>query len=73
MSRFYYGDLEKAKQAVERAIVLDSDRASYHYQLGVILTAQNKKSEAIKALEKAVELEPNNDRYKKALTKLKSD
>lgn len=73
MSRFYYGDLNKAKQAVERAIVLNSDRASYHYQLGVILTAQNKKSEAIKALEKAVELEPNNDRYKKALAKLKSD
>ncbi|GAA5345803.1 tetratricopeptide repeat protein [Planifilum fimeticola] len=73
MSRFYYGDLSNAKRAVERAIVLNSDRASYHYQLGVILTAQNKKSEAIKALEKAVELEPNNDRYKKALTKLKSE
>lgn len=73
MSRFYYGDLEKAKQTVERAIVLDSDRASYHYQLAVILTAQGKKSEAIKALEKAVKLEPGNDRYKKALAKLKSN
>jgi cytochrome c-type biogenesis protein CcmH/NrfG len=58
---------------VERAIVLDSDRASYHYQLGVILTAQGEKSEAIKALERAVKLDPDNDRYKKALNKLKSN
>lgn len=72
MSRYYYGDLMNARQAVERAIVLDSARASYHYQLGVILTAQGKKSEAIKALERAVELEPGNDRYKNALNELKS-
>ena len=73
MSRYYYGDLKNAKQAVERAIVLDSDRASYHYQLAVILTAQGEKSEAIKALERAVKLDPDNDRYKKALNKLKSN
>lgn len=73
MSRYYYGDLKNAKQAVERAIVLDSDRASYHYQLGVILTALGEKSEAIKALERAVKLDPDNDRYKKALNKLKSN
>lgn len=73
MSRYYYGDLNNARQAVERAIVLDSNKASYHYQLGVILTAQGNKSEAIKALERAVKLEPDNDRYKKALTKLKSE
>ena len=72
MSRYYYGDLNNAKRAVERAIVLDSGKASYYYQLGVILTAQNNKSEAIKAMEKAVELDPKNALYKDALAKLKS-
>ncbi|SEN59074.1 tetratricopeptide repeat protein [Lihuaxuella thermophila] len=66
----YYGNrLISANVAALKAVKINPKNHFYQYQLGLTYMALKKKEEAIQAFEQAVELEPNNFRYKKALAK----
>lgn len=62
------GNYEQAIFYYQQAIECDDTNASYHYELGLALTKlPNKDKEAIAALKRATELDPNEATYAKEL------
>jgi tetratricopeptide (TPR) repeat protein len=55
---------DEGKRYLEIAIEKRPDAGSAHHALGLLLVRQKKLSEALTSLQKAVELEPQNIRYK---------
>ncbi|MGW8182248.1 MAG: tetratricopeptide repeat protein, partial [bacterium] len=54
------GQFSEAEKNLLLAIELKPDEAAFHYDLGFVKVQQNKHSEAIEPLQKAVELESDN-------------
>ena len=61
----------KAAEHYQKSLALDSTQPNRYYNLGLSLTAAGQKPEAARALEKALELEPQNPKFLDALEKLK--
>ncbi len=62
---------KKAEESYLKAIELDPDVSSYHMNYAILLVNDLKRYDEGRAqLEKAIELDPNNDRAKDALRKL---
>lgn len=53
------GDLAGAREAYRRAMALEPDRASTHYNLARIAARMDEKDEAIEHIVRAVELQPD--------------
>ena len=51
------GNLKEATLAYQRAVSIDSTKASYFYELGLLYAAQRRETEAVIAFEKTVELQ----------------
>lgn len=51
-------DLVGAEQAYRRAIALDDDNASAHYNLGLLLQKQGERRDALKQFKRTLELQP---------------
>jgi tetratricopeptide (TPR) repeat protein len=64
-------DFSKAAEHYEKSIGLDSTQPNRYYNLGLSLESSGKHLEALKALNKAIEQEPENPKYKQALNKVK--
>lgn len=69
VSHYLYGHFITAVNSAEKAAKLDPKKALYHYQLGLSYIASGKKDEAQKALEKAFQLDANNEMIQSALKK----
>ncbi len=65
------GDLETALASAEAAVRLGPNSAQAHDILGAILAAQGQKAQAKKALEKALEIDPNLESARERLKKLR--
>lgn len=67
-NRYYReGDEQKALATWRRILVLVPDRARAQHTLGEVYLEHDRAEEALAALEEAVELAPNERRYKKSL------
>ena len=53
------GDLQGAKQVLDKVVQLDSNFAMGYYNLGMVLKAMGHKKEAIAAYQKSIELNPH--------------
>jgi tetratricopeptide (TPR) repeat protein len=60
-------DFDKAAEHYQKSIALDSTQPNRYYNLGLALKAAGKPAEANLAIHKALELEPENPKYKEAL------
>lgn len=69
VSHYLYGHFVTAEIAAEKAAKLDPKNPLYHYQLGLAYIASGKREDALKALEKAYELDANNEFIQLALKK----
>ncbi len=59
----------KASEHYQKSLALDSTQPNRYYNFGLSLDASGKHTDAINAFKKALELEPNNEKYKLALSK----
>jgi tetratricopeptide (TPR) repeat protein len=55
------GEPQKALDAYIQAVTIQKDYADAYYQMGTLYISQNKKEEAIKSLEKFLELAPDHE------------
>ncbi len=62
-------ELQPAVESYRKSIALDSTHPNRYYNLGLCFSAQKNFLEAKLAFEKALEMEPANEKYKKALEK----
>jgi tetratricopeptide (TPR) repeat protein len=62
-------EYEPAVEYYKKSVALDSTHPTRYYNLGLCLSALNKKSEAAGAFQKALEMEPQNEKYRQALNK----
>jgi len=61
------GNVEAAKLAFEKAIILDSDLGAAHYNLALLLFHLNQYDEAIDHFREAVRIDPNDEEAKNQL------
>ncbi len=66
-SHFRLKNYVEAEQKFKQSLALDSSEPSRYYNLGLSLKLQGKTDEAKEAFQKAFEIEPENEKYKKAL------
>ena len=59
-----------AAEHYQKSLDIDSVHPNRYYNLGLSLQSAGKKSDAIKALKKALEMEPKNEKYLQTLEKL---
>lgn len=64
-------NFEKASEHYQKSIGLDSTQPNRYYNLGLSLESAGRHQEAVKAIAKALELEPENNKYQQALHKVK--
>jgi tetratricopeptide (TPR) repeat protein len=77
------GDLEKAAENLEKAVEFDTEAVDYHYSFGMlysdadaffslaqVLHESGKTREASDNLKKALELEPNNQKFQQFKSKV---
>jgi tetratricopeptide (TPR) repeat protein len=64
------GELAKAESVLEEALDVDSELADAHYELGLVLSKQQKGDRAVRALQQAVELDPANPQPHYALAQV---
>lgn len=77
LAYFYNKNYSEAEKYIERAIALDTDKIDFHYSLGLtysdadafyimanIKKAKGNEREAYEFLNKAIELEPKNEKFK---------
>jgi tetratricopeptide (TPR) repeat protein len=63
-------DFAKAAQHYQKAVALDSTQPNRYYNLGLSLQAAGDSEQALKAMHKALELEPSNPKYIQGLKKI---
>ncbi len=63
--------IEKAREYIDRSIEHSPEVGRYHLTLAQVYRAQGDKGHAVHELEKAVGLEPSNEKARKLLTKLR--
>lgn len=63
LAALHLKEWEKAEHAYAKALDLDQSHPSRFYNLALALQGLGKYSEAVKALDKALELEPKNQKY----------
>lgn len=63
-------NFDKAAEHYQKSIALDSTQPNRYYNLGLSLEAAGRPEEAAAALKKALELEPQNEKYLQALGKI---
>lgn len=68
---YQFKEYTKAVEHYKKSLALDSTQPNRYYNLGLSLEASGNHQEAQEAISKAVELEPNNEKYTQALSKLK--
>lgn len=71
VSLSFKGDLGAGLKLLKAAITLAPDRAAFHYNLGITYGKLGRIDAAMKEIEKAVELEPNNPIYNNFWERLK--
>lgn len=71
MLYFRKGDYQKAKEQFERAISFFPDYSNAHYMLALVFEKLGEKEKAISEMEKVEKLNPQNQKVKEALEKLK--
>jgi tetratricopeptide (TPR) repeat protein len=63
MIHFYRGDYDKAKIALNDALILQPADARIHFALGEVYSASNNQADAINNFRKAIQLLPDEPRY----------
>ena len=63
-------DFTSAVQSYQKSVSLDSTQPNRYYNLALSQEAAGQMNEAAEALDKALELEPENTKYRQALSKL---
>lgn len=64
-------NFNKAAEHYQKSLALDSTQPNRYYNLGLSLEASKRHEEALKAIAKALEIEPTNEKYKQTLQKIK--
>jgi tetratricopeptide (TPR) repeat protein len=63
VAEFKIGKFSSAEQLFRQAIYINDTKASYHFNYGLSLKKQNRPGEAVKAISKALKLEPLHENY----------
>ncbi|QKG85648.1 tetratricopeptide repeat protein [Kroppenstedtia pulmonis] len=70
ISQYYDGDYKSAEKSAQKSLQLSPEVASFYYQYGVVLQRLDKRKEAADNYKKALDLDPENTLYKKAVEQI---
>jgi len=63
---------QQAEEYIRKSIDINPDLANSYYRLGIIMFLSKDQTQAVSNLEKAIQMDPNNQLYKSDLAKVKS-